>query len=318
MRILSCVNGLLWVNTVWCATLEVGSGKNFTTITDAYTQAAEGDTILLSAGTYNEKLEIKKNNITMKGPTFPSMDPAANQATITAATFARDVKNNDASATLLVTGSSFSLYNINIANTAGSGNDSQAVALSNKGCQNAFYAASVLGYQDTLYAHSGTSFYGSCYVEGAVDFVFGIDGQAWFQGTKLAVLKKKGTVTAQGRTKEGMGMIVFDSAKIIAGPTAELGSAGTNFLGRPLGNYSQTVFQNCNLGGVIAAEGWEEFRKGQDTTNVLAGEFANSVMNMNGTRVAFASMLSKAVPMGDVLPGYQSWVDERFLGVGAP
>lgn len=52
---------------------------------------------MVSAGTYKEKLTIDKDNITMKGPTFLSMDPAGNMVTITAATYAKDVKNNDAS-----------------------------------------------------------------------------------------------------------------------------------------------------------------------------------------------------------------------------
>lgn len=188
---------------------------------------------MVSPGTYKEKLVIEKNNITMKGSEFPSTDPKGNKVTITAATYAKDVKNNDASgssppslptlcfrdtdivqppATLQVNGNKFALYNINIANTAGTA--SQAVALSVKGTECGFYASSITGFQDTLYAHAGSSFYGNCYVEGGVDFVFGITGQAWLQGCTLAVLKEKGTVTAQGRTGEGSGEIVFDKAYV--------------------------------------------------------------------------------------------------------
>ncbi|KAH7319347.1 pectin methylesterase [Rhexocercosporidium sp. MPI-PUGE-AT-0058] len=315
MRAFTLVRTLFLIEMVWCATLEVGSGKTFTTIADAYAKAIEGDTIMISPGTYNEKLTIDKDNITMKGSTSPSMDPAGNMVTITAATYAKDVKDNDASATLLITANNFSLYNINVANTAG--NDSQAVALSTKGTSCGFYACSITGYQDTLYAHDGSSFFGSCYVEGAVDFVFGIMGQAWLQGCKVAVLKKKGTVTAQGRTSGGTGgEIVFDRAKITTGPTAASSAKGTNFLGRPLGDFSQTVFQNSDLGGVIAPAGWEVFRDGQDTSKVLAAEFQNT--NADGTRVGFASMLDAEVKIEAVLPGYENWVDMRFVGVSAP
>ncbi|CZT46921.1 uncharacterized protein RSE6_07434 [Rhynchosporium secalis] len=318
MRTSILVNGLVCVNTVWCATLEVGSGKTYATIADALAKAAEGDTISLAAGTYKEKLTIVKNNITMKGPTFPSLDPAGNKATITAATYSKDVKGNDGSATLLVTGSRFSLYNINIANTAG--NDSQAVTLAIKGSQNAFYASNILGYQDTLYAHEGSSFYGSCHVEGAVDFVFGISGQAWLQGCKIAVLKPKGTITAQGRTSaDSTGYIVLDKAKIVTGPSAAPNTKGTNFLGRPYGDFSRTVFQNSDLGGVIVSEGWEPFSPGQNTRQVLAAEFNNAnANNGNGTRVSFASKASKAVDIGEILPDHQKWVNPKFLGVSAP
>ncbi|KAG4420897.1 hypothetical protein IFR04_005981 [Cadophora malorum] len=317
MRAFTFVQTLLLLSrTVWCATtLEVGSGKTFTTIADAYAKAVEGDTIMVFPGTYSEKLTIDKDNITMKGSTFPSMDPTANKATITAATYAKDVKNNDASATVLVTGNNFALYNINIANTAGTA--SQAIALSVKGTENGFYASSITGFQDTLYAHSGSSFYGSCYVEGGVDFVFGITGQAWLQGCKIGVLKEKGTITAQGRTSAGdMGEIVFDKAKITTGATAASTAKGTNFLGRPYGNFSQTVIQNSDLGGVIAPEGWEVFREGQDTSNVLAAEFKNT--NGDGTRVGFASMLDAPVKIESILPGYKKWVDMNFVGVSAP
>ncbi|CZT09440.1 uncharacterized protein RAG0_14211 [Rhynchosporium agropyri] len=347
MRASILVNGLVCVNTVWCATLEVGSGKTYATIADALAKAAEGDTISLAAGTYKEKLTIAKNNITMKGPTFPSLDPAGNKATITAATYSKDVKGNDGS----VTGSRFSLYNINIANTAG--NDSQAVTLAIKGSQNAFYASNILGYQDTLYAHEGSSFYGSCYVEGAVDFVFGISGQAWLQGCKIAVLKPKGTITAQGRTSaDSTGYIVLDKAKIVTGPSAAPNTKGKNFLGRPYGDFSRTVFQNSDLGGVIVSEGWERqsflsiprhlttvllvavffrldfadgvllstaFSPGQNTRQVLAAEFNNAnANNGNGTRVSFASKASKAVDIGEILPDHQKWVNPKFLGVSAP
>ncbi len=45
--------------------------------------------------------------------------------------------------------------------------------------------------------------------------------------------------------------------KITTGATAASTAKGTNFLGRPYGNFSQTVIQNSDLGGVIAPEGWE-------------------------------------------------------------
>lgn len=65
-----------------------------------------------------------------------------------------------------------------------------------------------------------------------------------------------------GRNEKGLermlcSLILLNYRKITTGPTASSGAKGTNFLGRPLGNFSQTVFQNSDLGGVIAPEGWE-------------------------------------------------------------
>jgi len=80
-------------------------------------------------------------------------------------------------ATLLITGSNFNLYNLNVSNTAGTGG--QAVALSARGDYGGFYTSALLSWQDTLYSHTGSQFFGGCYIEGAVDFIFGITGQAW-------------------------------------------------------------------------------------------------------------------------------------------
>jgi pectinesterase len=103
------------------------------------------------------------------------------------------------------------MYNINIKNSAGDA--SQAVALSTRGTDMGFYGCSFLGWQDTLYTHIGSQFFGRCYIEGAVDFIFGITGNSWFQGCKLAVLKAEGTITAQGRTSSSTtGFYVFNEA----------------------------------------------------------------------------------------------------------
>jgi pectinesterase len=110
-----------------------------------------------------------------------------------------------------MSGNNFKMYNINIQNSAGDA--SQAVALSTRGTEMGFYACSFLGWQDTLYTHIGSQFFGRCYIEGAVDFIFGITGNSWFQGCTLAVLKAEGTITAQGRTSSSTtGFYVFNEA----------------------------------------------------------------------------------------------------------
>jgi pectinesterase len=101
------------------ATLNVGSGKTYTTVslsrlgylrnscTDsekiaaAYAAAAAGDTIYVYPGTYNEKLTISKASITIKGSTYPSLNPSGNTALITYSTYASAAGSNDASGTQL-------------------------------------------------------------------------------------------------------------------------------------------------------------------------------------------------------------------------
>lgn len=56
-------------------------------ITAAYSAAASGDTIYVYPGTYKEKITISKSGITIKGSAYPSLNPSANQAVITYATY---------------------------------------------------------------------------------------------------------------------------------------------------------------------------------------------------------------------------------------
>lgn len=64
--ILLIVSILAIVNPVSAATLEVGSGKPYTTINAALADAGAGDTILVYPGAYNENVLINKSNITLK------------------------------------------------------------------------------------------------------------------------------------------------------------------------------------------------------------------------------------------------------------
>ncbi|KAJ5040531.1 uncharacterized protein L3040_006185 [Drepanopeziza brunnea f. sp. 'multigermtubi'] len=286
------------VSSVEAATLNVGSGKTYTTITAAYNAASAGDTIYVYPGTYKEKLTISKDSITIKGSAYPSTNPSANLALVTYATYASAVGSNDASATLLVNSNSFKMYNMNITNSAGTA--SQAVAVSARGLYGGFYACAFKGWQDTLYAHTGSQFYGRCYIEGAVDFIFGTTGQAWFQGCTVGVMRSGSVVTAQGRDASNTdGFFVFDRAKLVVGAGGATAAKGTSYLGRPWGDYARVVFQNSNLEKIIVAAGWMPWNAAQVLTNVYFAEYANS--NAAGTRVGWAKALSSARARWDLI-----------------
>ena len=55
-----------------------------------------------------------------------------------------------------------------------------AVAVSVQGDKNSFYRCAFIGVQDTLFDAIGRHFFRSCYIEGAVDFIFG-DGTSMYQ-----------------------------------------------------------------------------------------------------------------------------------------
>ena len=55
----------------------------------------------------------------------------------------------------------------------------QAVALRISGDKAAFVDCRILGAQDTLFDHMGRHFFLRCYIEGAIDFIFG-DGRSLY------------------------------------------------------------------------------------------------------------------------------------------
>jgi pectinesterase len=82
-------------------------------------------------------------------------------------------------------------------NTYGKG--SQALALSAWADQQGYYGCGLSGYQDTLLAQIGNQAYGKCYIEGAVDFIFGQHAVAWFDQCDIRITAAGGAITADGR-----------------------------------------------------------------------------------------------------------------------
>ena len=148
--------------------LTVGSSGNYSTISEAL--SALGDStdsacIYISSGTYSEQLAIDYGGpLILYGETSDTSHYASNTVLITNTISSSDAGSLDASATVDITASAVSLYNLNITNGYGSG--SQAVALDANADQLAFYACAFSGYQDTLYAKSGTQYYAGCLIEG--------------------------------------------------------------------------------------------------------------------------------------------------------
>jgi pectinesterase len=167
------------------------------------------------------------------------------------------------------------MYSINVRNNYGAG--AQAVALVANGNQQGFYASGFYGYQDTLYAKSGSQYYSNCYMEGAVDYVFG-DAGAWF-GECTFASNGGGAITATSRElATDTTWYVIDhstvstnpSLRILNGPTdtsqvTEVSGAsltGKVYLGRPWRNLSRVIFQNSVLTGVVAPTGWTTLSAG--------------------------------------------------------
>ncbi|KAG6612839.1 Pectinesterase [Phytophthora cinnamomi] len=145
-------------------------------------------------GVYREQVTVPKLNgpLIIQGYTCDTMAYGANQVLITQAKAQKDTpasitKNrNDLTTTLLLKSDNVKVYNLNVANTAG--NVGQAIAVKADGANYGFYACKFLGYRDTLCANKGPNLYARSYINGAVDFVFGLYAKAWFESCDIVSL----------------------------------------------------------------------------------------------------------------------------------
>jgi pectinesterase len=136
-----------------------------------------------------------------------------------------DAGNLDASSVANIVSANFKAYNINFKNTYGSG--SQAVAVTANGDKQGFYGCGFYGYQDTLYAKNGKQYYSNCYMEGAVDYIFG-NAAAWFGECTIAS-NGGGAITATSREDPAdASRYVFDHSTV--GPPSRTVTASVRFL----------------------------------------------------------------------------------------
>lgn len=152
--------------------LVVGSNAPYAKIQDAVNALSPttptAQTIFIQPGTYAEQVYIPRlaSALTIYGSTPDTSTYAHNSVTLTATSSISAAGNDDKSATLRVWTPSFALYNVNVENAYGRGE--QAVALSAYATKQGYYACSFKGYQDTVLAETGVQVYGGCYVQGAV------------------------------------------------------------------------------------------------------------------------------------------------------
>ncbi|KAK0199648.1 pectin lyase fold/virulence factor [Desarmillaria ectypa] len=275
--------------------------------------------IFIYAGTYSEQVYINRTGkTTIMGQTSDTTSYTSNTVTITHSSSLGTAGTDDLAGTLRVHKDDFALYNVNLKNTFGQAStNGQALALSAYGTNQGYYGVGFYSYQDTVLAETGNQFYGSCYIEGAVDYIFGQSARAYFHKNMIASIGA-GAITANGRTSSsGASLFVINKATITTSSSATTSLQGKVYLGRPWGNYARVVYTSCSLGNLINSAGWEQWSSSSpNTDHVTFAEYNSTGSGASGTRALFATTLTSTsgYTISDVLGStYTNWVDSGYL-----
>lgn len=253
--------------------------------------------------------------MTVYGYTTDTSSYSKNVVTIThSSSLLSGAADDEHTGTVINLSANTKFYNINIKNTYGVG--SQAIALAAYNTEQGYYGVGLYGYQDTLLAQTGSQVYAKCYIEGAVDFIFGQSAIAWIDGSTIAVsAASKGAITASGRASSSSTSYYVINKSTVAAKSGVSITAGSIYLGRPWGAYARVVFQNTALSAIINSAGWEVWSSSDTrTSGVTMEEYGNTGTGASGTRASFSKELSSALSIKTILgSSYTSWVDTTYL-----
>jgi len=262
-----------------------GSGQ-FTTVQAAVDSIASGSTahirIDIKAGTYSEKLTIaSRTNLCLVGASATTTILSFGDASATGA-------GTSGSASVLISANDFSAANLTFENSYGPG--SQAVALRTTGMRQQFLNTRMVGYQDTLYTHTGVQYFRNCYVQGNTDYVFG-GATAVLENCEVRNVAGGTAVAAPNTAITIPYGIVFLGGRF----TAVAGvAAGSVALGRPWGVDGATAYLHVDLGAHIRPAGFvvfsgppENARFGEyQSTGAGANAAARSIYQLSAAQAA--------------------------------
>ncbi|MET1073051.1 MAG: pectinesterase family protein [Umezawaea sp.] len=256
--------------TAHAATVTVaadGSG-NYRTLQAAVNAVSSGTTISIARGTYRETVTIPaaKSNLVIQGATGTASDVVLvmNKA-------AKDTGSTLTSATVTINSPGTTVRAVTFKNDfAETGASSeQAVALAANGDRQVYDNVRVLGNQDTLlswgpsYTSRYRQYFRNSYVEGDVDFIFGL-GTVVFTNSTIHSLSRgsssnNGYVTAAATDRNNPYGFLFSKCTFTSNATS-----GTVYLGRPwspngTANQAQVVIRDSTLGAhVRTSQPWTD------------------------------------------------------------
>ncbi len=275
--------------------------------------------IFIRNGRYHEKLTIDRPYVTLVGEsrdsTILSYDAASDTPNPGGGTY-----GTRGSFTLRIVAPDFRAENLTIenafdypANVAKADGDPtklknmQAVALmTDLGSDRAsFVNVKVTGYQDTLFANSGRSYFYDCEVWGHVDFIFGA-GQAVFDSCTIVSRDRhsattNGYVTAASTDGAQPFGFLFVHSRLVKEDSAMSKNSVT--LGRPWHPFASAranasvAFIACWMDDHIGARGWDRM----------------SSVDSTGTRVWYEPSSARFVEFGTTGPGAVASPSRRVL-----
>ncbi|GMY17073.1 putative pectinesterase 55 [Fagus crenata] len=132
----------------------------------------------------------------------------------------------------------------------------QAVAARILGDKTAFYKCAFLGVQDTLWDDQGRHYFHKCYIEGAIDFIFG-NGQSIYEKCVINYSigeygpESYGYITAHGRdSDDDPSGYVFKNCKFTGN--------GKAYLGRSWRPFARVIIADSVLLEVVEPQGWAD------------------------------------------------------------
>lgn len=291
-------------------------------------------TLLLAAGTYTEKVIIRRKNVILRS--CASTNEVIVQYNAGVSTSGN---NNDASTSVLtVKASNFAAYGIVFRNIHPQARNTAALALTVDSARHvAFYGCTFFGFQDTVLINRGAiAYFKSCWIEGSVDFIWGY-GTAFFDGCTIAS-NSPSTITAHNRVNStAAGAFVFNSCNVIpvvaSIPSLANRSIGFTsvqqadnikgvYLGRPYNQYARVVYMFSILGAHINAAGWRVWSNlDPRTSGALFGTYNNTGEGASCTGASFATHLNSTTvqPFGlnALFGGDVSWIDKSANNIGS-
>lgn len=257
-----------------------GSG-NFRTINEAIAKVPENNkarfVIAIKPGTYNEQVRVPANK-----PFVSFIGESAERTILTFNISNKDVGSTSAAFAVYIAGHDFYAENLSFENSFGVG--SQAVAVLVEADRSVFNKCRFLGWQDTLYAKNGRQYYVDSYIEGNIDYIFGM-AAAVFENCHIHS-KGDGYITAPMRFSEDEHAgFIFHRCRLTSNNTKN-----GIYLGRPWRDYGRTVFLNTQMDAEIRPEGWHHWEPHREKTAYLA-EYGSTGKGANENRVHWAKKL---------------------------